>query len=639
MASSLALILLVLLLPAIFVIRMYQRRQKLSHSHGNFGEAFNADQKAWDFNANLLKNYGPVVRLNGLMGDRSVIVYDPVAMYHILVKDQEHYEKSDKTVLRLIFGRGLSAITGEAHRKQKRSLNPVFSIAHMRDMLPIFYEVVEKLETGLSSKFKEGPTTQEIDILSWVSRTALELIGQTGLGYSFEDLTNEAVAHPYSGMLKRLLAIAGCSEMWLIRVYFSNLVANFGPPALRRWILDSLPWNGGHQIRDMSDYAWALSKQILEGKMRALEEGDEAVQRQVGKGKDVMSILIKLNMTEEKGNKLDEDEVLGQMSLLIFAAMDTTSSALARILHLISSRPHVQDKLRQEILDARRDNKDIPYDQLVSLPYLDAICRETLRLYPPVCNVFRHAVQDTVIPLSKPIVGLDGTAISELHIPKNTGVAVSILNANRNPVMWGLDVLEWRPERWLEPMPKEVVEAHIPGVYSHLMTFGAGGRSCIGFKFSQLEMKAVLSMLIAKFKFEPSNKDVFWRMNHVVAPSIKDGVAKPEMPLMVTACTSWIRHPVVMDLVVGSKDRSLLGIHKRNTTSPSCAASSSPSNQPVPTIPTSTSSPPLPTPFHQPWDQSCLPLNLSTTVCERFVGEFWELVGFRLLLNDFSKDN
>ena len=60
--------------------------------------------------------------------------------------------------------------------------------------------------------------------------------------------------------------------------------------------------------------------------------------------------------------------------------MDTTSNALARIIHLLSTHQDVQSKLRQEIVDARSRHGDLAYDELVALPYLDAICRETLRL-------------------------------------------------------------------------------------------------------------------------------------------------------------------------------------------------------------------------------------------------------------------
>ena len=65
--------------------------------------------------------------------------------------------------------------------------------------------------------------------------------------------------------------------------------------------------------------------------------------------------------------------------ILIFAATDTTSGALAQILQLLARYPDVQEKLRAEIVQAG-EGQDIPYDELVDLPYLDAVCRETLRL-------------------------------------------------------------------------------------------------------------------------------------------------------------------------------------------------------------------------------------------------------------------
>ena len=65
----------------------------------------------------------------------------------------------------------------------------------------------------------------------------------------------------------------------------------------------------------------------------------------------------------------------------IFAGMDTTSNALARTLDLLAKHQEVQDKLRAEILAAVREHgPELPYDVLTELPYLDAVCRETLRL-------------------------------------------------------------------------------------------------------------------------------------------------------------------------------------------------------------------------------------------------------------------
>ena len=68
---------------------------------------------------------------------------------------------------------------------------------------------------------------------------------------------------------------------------------------------------------------------------------------------------------------------------MTFAAMDTTSNMLSQILHLLAQRPDVQNRLRGEILEARSGGKDLSYDELNGLPFLDAVCRETLRLYVP----------------------------------------------------------------------------------------------------------------------------------------------------------------------------------------------------------------------------------------------------------------
>ncbi len=66
-------------------------------------------------------------------------------------------------------------------------------------------------------------------------------------------------------------------------------------------------------------------------------------------------------------------------STFILAGMDTTSNATSRLLHLLAMNPDVQEKLRNEILDAQA-GQEVSYDQVMDLPYLDAVTRETLRL-------------------------------------------------------------------------------------------------------------------------------------------------------------------------------------------------------------------------------------------------------------------
>ena len=76
-------------------------------------------------------------------------------------------------------------------------------------------------------------------------------------------------------------------------------------------------------------------------------------------------------------------------STFIFAGHDTTTSALSRILHQLCLNPDIQTKVRDEVTAARKEHGDLEYDILMNLPWLDAVCRETLRLFPPGSQVMR----------------------------------------------------------------------------------------------------------------------------------------------------------------------------------------------------------------------------------------------------------
>ncbi|TFY57863.1 hypothetical protein EVJ58_g6767 [Rhodofomes roseus] len=496
---------------------------------GNLGQIF--DRAGWDFNHNLGLKYGPVVKLYGQFGTRQLFVFDPAALSSIIVKDQYVYEEAPEFLasIHCMLGDGLLATLGERHRKQRRLLNPVFSIAHMRHMVPIFYNITSKLQRAIGARVKNGQ--EEIDILDWMGRTALELVGQAGLGWSFDPLEEDTVDHNLGTAVKGV--VPTLFPLRLIRPLLP-IVMKLGSPALQHKLVDLIPNKHVRRAKQISDEIQKHSRHIYEEKKRAMREGDEAVMHQIGEGKDIMSKLMQANMSASEEDKLPEDELLGQMATFIFAGMDTTSNALARTLDLLSTHPDVQNKMRAEVLEAIREHgDDIPYDVLVELPYMDAVCRETLRLYAPVPHLIRKTRKDIVMPLSAPIRGVNGALINEIPVPEGTVVHIGILASNRNPELWGPDAAEWKPERWLNPLPEVVKEAHIPGVYSHLMTFLGGGRACIGFKFSQLEMKIVLAVLLSKFTFAPSGKEIFWNVGGIQYPTVGVSSSRPEMPMKV----------------------------------------------------------------------------------------------------------
>ncbi|KAG6902019.1 hypothetical protein C0995_005667, partial [Termitomyces sp. Mi166 len=140
------------------------------------------------------------------------------------------------------------------------------------------------------------------------------------------------------------------------------ILVNIGSPKFRRWFVDHFPSKRLRAIRDIVDTWDRTMTEIFEGKKRALREGDGALAKQIGQAKDLMSILMKANMEAS-----EEDKTFA------FAATDTTSNALSRTLHLLALHPEAQERLRAEVIEARKfHNGDIPYDDLVSLPFMDA---------------------------------------------------------------------------------------------------------------------------------------------------------------------------------------------------------------------------------------------------------------------------
>ncbi|OBZ67742.1 hypothetical protein A0H81_12348 [Grifola frondosa] len=475
------------------------------------------------FHKEIAETYGPVFTIRGLFRQRILYVYDPNFMHQIVLKQQDLFEKSPLFVKSLhnLFGPGLLGTMGAQHRRQRKLLNPLFSVNHLRSVTPIFYEVCHKLRDAIESRVHDGP--QEVDMLSWMSRAALELIGQSGLGYSFDPLVEDR-PDAYGDALKTL--IPTLSELGLIR-RLNQYIPSWVPLSLRRKIFNMIPHKGFQKLQAVADTLHSRSIEIFLEKKAAVETGDE-----VGEAKDIMSVLLKANMQASVEDRLPEDEVIAQMSTITFAAMDTTSSALSRILHLLAQYPIIQEKLREEILKASED-RDLSYDDLVDLPYLDAVCRETLRLHAPVPFLMRECCGDTVLQLSEPVLRADGSTTKKLAIPKGTKVLISMAASNCSKALWGEDADEWKPERWLSPLPTTIMEAPVPGVYSHLMTFFGGPRACIGFKFSQLEMKVALCTLLSNFTFGLSDKPIVWNFGPVSFPSVGQYGGRPQLPVKV----------------------------------------------------------------------------------------------------------
>ncbi|KAM5545851.1 hypothetical protein V8D89_000889 [Ganoderma adspersum] len=498
------------------------------------GEA--AVRQAWKFWAKQAKTYGPVSLIYGLLGRRVLVIHDPKALHTVMVKDQEFYTNSvaPSNDFSVLLGPGLLSTTGLQHKRQRKLLNPVFSAAHLRDMVQIFYNVAHKAQKAISTRVPADGTAEILDVNGWMARITLEMLGQAGLGYSFDNFVEDST-DPYGESLRMFFPAQSRFLLFGALVMMLSYVMS---DAMLRRFFSMIPLKGLQKIMEISVTMRRRSQDIIEEKKAALRMGDDVMLQEVGEGKDLMSICLKANMAASEGEKLSDEELIAQMSTFTLAGMDTTSNALSRILHLLAQHPDAQEKLRAELVEAQGGpdgDANMSYDELDKLPYLDAVCRETLRVFAPVCLSGRVAMRESVISFSNPVRGRDGNDMHEIVVPKGTVVITHYQASNSDPALWGEDAEEWKPERWLAPLPSSVEDARIPGVYSNLMTFAAGSRSCIGFKFSQIEMKVVLAVLLPKFSFEVTDQEITWNSSAVTYPTMGEESSQPEMLLKVRA--------------------------------------------------------------------------------------------------------
>ncbi|KAH8111253.1 cytochrome P450 [Phellopilus nigrolimitatus] len=499
------------------------------------------------------RKYEGIFQIKGMFGDEQLYITDSRAMHHVLVKEQAIFEEPQSLL------------------KQRKALNPFFTANHMRGLVPIFWPITKKLVSVFDVKLAAGAPEQEINVHGWAGRTALEFIAQGGFGTSLDSMVDGETGS-FTKLAKEMVPTLSRMHVAMQLLPLAQPLFTRLPAPLRNFLLDYSPFPSVRKLKTIADSLEATSRAVLESKKaEVLAQIDDAKGE---RGRDILSVLLRAQLEGPADERLPDGEVIGHITTLIFAAQDTTSSAIARILQMLALHPAAQDRLRKEIRRARCPGSDVDcnteeeesrkqeweYDALMRLPYLDAIARETLRLHSPVSWIWRIARQPTTLPLRHALNGTDGRPIDVIPVAKNQGVVIGIAAANRDESVWGADAWEWKPERWLDGAGQAVdadvedrgamrgeierkpgvmdPEVRYPGVYSGMMTFSGGGRSCIGFKFALLSLKLIVAGLVEKFAFAPPEEEIVWNMNHIAAPAVKGREGEgAQMPLKVSIAT------------------------------------------------------------------------------------------------------
>ncbi|KAF9002952.1 cytochrome P450 [Cyathus striatus] len=476
---------------------------------GNFALMHDA-VKGWDFFDELHKNYGSVARVTTPMGCNDILyVSDPLALNHIVKKDEHIWDDPPEIhiMLQMVLGNdGLGATKGPQHHRQRKFLNPVFGPSYLRHISPLFYEATHRFIDSMTTICADGPTElilSKVDMSHWGTRVSLELVGQGAIGFSLDTLAIDAKPNLYGEEMKQGFVALSTPISRLAVKYILPRIASINTPSFNTSLLSLANSPLVNIVKNFIRELDANSKRMFAEKKQAILAGDDGLSEQSSKGKDLITALIREHVLVDREDRCREEEATSHFRTLLFAATDTSSSSILRIIQLLAENPEAQNRVREEIRNAKAEaDGDVSYEKLLALPYLDAVFRETLRLYPPASYVDRVAEADTVLPLAFPITGRDGKQIDELFIPKGTVATLSLVGVNKHTGVWGPDADEWKPERWLQGLPSTIKSSKMPGIYSHMMTFLDGKKHCLGYRYAQIEIKILISEVIGALQFD-----------------------------------------------------------------------------------------------------------------------------------------
>jgi cytochrome P450 family 110 len=337
----------------------------------------------------------------------------------------------------LLGTQSLIGLSGARHRRMRQLLMPPLHGEQMRSYGQLIREITEQVMNELvaGKAFSVRASMQKISL-----RVILRAVFGLNEGSRYRQLEALLVA-----MLDRM-----SNPFSLGALFFPMLRQDFGPAS---------PW--GQFVRNRAQVDRMIYDEIAERRVRP------DVTRN-----DILNLL--LSARDEAGQALTDSELRDELMTLLVAGHETTATALTWALYWIYKLPTVREKLLHELhgLDGSVDP-----GALVRLPYLNAVCSETLRIYPVGLLTFPRMTRGTLELMGSSLEA--GTVV----------VGCIYLAHHRDEVYPDPD--EFKPERFLE-------RRYSPFEY---LPFGGGVRRCIGMAFAQYEMKIVISTLLSSVEF------------------------------------------------------------------------------------------------------------------------------------------
>jgi cytochrome P450 len=392
---------------------------------------------------------------------RLVFVFSP-ELNRIVLSDTQTFEsrffavRGSRTSAQRRVTSGLLSQNGAEHRDGRRMMKDVFA----RKILPAYHETICHLSSDLTESWTRGATC---DLNSEMVHFMLRMT--SALLFGLDDAS-------FAVRLGRLI------DRWVHRNHEIGMGALVSDPRF------------SHGYDDLLTQAEELEQSVR-----------EMFARHRAGSHNQTNILSLLFQAQESEQSLTDDQLIGHATLLFAAAHLTTAHTFSWTLFLLAQHPEVLETLQQE-LESKVHN-DIPtLEELESLPYLDYVIRESMRVLPASSYSQRIAVTPT--------------SIGPVRINPGTPVIFSQYITHHRKDLYA-DPDRFIPERW---------RSLSPSAYAYL-PFGAGPRMCIGAPLAMAEIRTALTVMLKRFSFQIQPKQAI--SGHVISTMLG-----PTSPILAT---------------------------------------------------------------------------------------------------------
>lgn len=396
-----------------------------------------------DFKASFERRaamYGDTFTVN-LGSEPIVVLSHPKAVEQLYTTNPAKFGMSPtlyKVALPIAGARSISQVEGDAHRRSRRLLMPAF---HYKT-IQTHSELICELTKEEMQKWSVGETKVMSDVLKKISiKTIVKCVFGITSGVRYEKLLN-VLADLEGGKAFPL-------GIWIL--YFDFLQKDLGT-----WS----PWGKFLKFKQGMDeliYAEVEERRANPDLSRA----------------DILNMMLAAR--DEDGNGMPDEELRDDLVALLNGGHSTTVASIAWALHFIHSLPEVKAKLMAELATLESPAEAASVEKA---PYTNAVCQETIRLYPPSLISLLRVVKTPV-------------QIMDYTFEPGVALTASMYLTHRRPDLFP-EPEKFRPERFLERKFSNF-EYH---------PFGGGNRMCIGYTLAQLEMRLIVATIMKSWDLE-----------------------------------------------------------------------------------------------------------------------------------------